>query len=70
MHMVWVISYSSFLKKSKQEKLQNLNQQLKEIQKEHKKEIKLDKKKVIKKVQSQIDDTYSEEVKKKLVFFF
>lgn len=61
-------SYSSLLKKSKKEKLNSLYSQLKELQKHHKIRTDPNKGVAIKKLQNEIDEIYSEEVKKKLVF--
>uniref|UniRef100_A0A3P9LA26 Reverse transcriptase domain-containing protein n=1 Tax=Oryzias latipes TaxID=8090 RepID=A0A3P9LA26_ORYLA len=63
-----IISLSSSLKKRKQDKLNQLTCQLKDLQKQHKIGAKHDNGTKIKKLQNEIDEIYSEEVKKKLVF--
>ncbi len=63
-----IISISSSLKKRRQEKLSSLHAKLRELQKDHKTRPGIDKEVSIKKLQNEIDEIYSEEVKKKLVF--
>lgn len=63
-----IISYSSIIKKRKKEKLNSLYSQLKELQKDHKNRADPNKGVAIKKLHNEIDEIYSEKVKKKLVF--
>ncbi len=63
-----IISISSSLKKQRQEKLSSLQTKLKELQKDHKSRPGTNQVVTIKKIQNEINEIYSEEVKKKLVF--
>lgn len=62
-----IISISSLLKKRRKEKLSSLQTKLKELQKHHKSRSGTNKDVTIKKIQNEINEIYSEEVKKKLV---
>lgn len=63
-----IIATTSFLKKHRQERLKTLQAELKQLQRDHKDTLDSRKNQEIKRVKNQIDEIYTQEYQKKLIF--